>query len=716
MKTKKGTGIFTKMIGIFGILTLVIGALWVASLIFFYQRSDRASTAHSFANEIDIWMLQARRNEKDSQLRDIKTGDFYDKGTGANLELHAKSMNELNKAIDRLEALHQVKKQSTEDLRAAVAEYDKSFTNIVAAYKQLGFQDWGAEGAWRVAAHDIEERLSAVRNPALMISLLEVRRHEKDYLLRSDKSYLDQLTAEVGNLRAGVSRVGEPSRSALLADIDKYTTSVQNYVDLQNQIGLTENEGLQGTMRDAIHKVEPLVASVVDETKKLSQSQDAYRELLLSILAIMVGGLVVGGLVFALFARTISSPIRKVVGLLENLAKGDLRESVGQELLRKRDEVGLLAAALETTSQRLREMVATIHESSSQVASSSEEISASAQQLSEGAQSQASSLEETSASVEELTSSVVQVAEHSQGQSSAVEQGTASMAQVQKSVEEVSANLNEISSLAAQSVDNALQGSKAVAQVVTVINLIAQSSERIGGIVNVISDIADQTNLLALNASIEAARAGEHGRGFAVVADEVSKLADRSASSTKEIEALIKDSVRNVTEGVKTAQGSQSAMEQIREASQKVKDMIVSLSESMKQQVAAIHEVASALGNINEMSSSISAATEEQTTNAKQVSTAVENVNEITQTAASAAEEMSSATEQLSGMAQELTRLMSQFKIGDSTKAADGLQQRVSGLIERGHSDGNGHQGSAGESSRLPATASSVIKGEKSGE
>ncbi len=69
------------------------------------------------------------------------------------------------------------------------------------------------------------------------------------------------------------------------------------------------------------------------------------------------------------------------------------------------------------------------------------------------------------------------------------------------------------------------------------IKAISSSFEKIAGIVNVIGDIADQTNLLALNASIEAARAGEHGRGFAVVADEVSKLADRSASCTKEIEA-----------------------------------------------------------------------------------------------------------------------------------------------------------------------------------
>ena len=386
-------------------------------------------------------------------------------------------------------------------------------------------------------------------------------------------------------------------------------------------------------------------------------------------------------------AVSITRPLSTGVSFAQTVSGGDFTQVLD---IRRGDEVGILAAALNEMSVKLRNAVASVQQNAEQVATSSEEISASAQKLAEGAQSQASTLEETSASIEELTSSVEQVAEHAQSQATAVEQGSSSMEQVQKSMEAVSASLAQISGLAANSVDNAVDGAKAVQQVVASINLIAESSEKIGGIINVISDIADQTNLLALNASIEAARAGEHGRGFAVVADEVSKLADRSASSTKEIENLIKASARNVTEGVRTATGSQSAMEQIRDASQKVKDMIGGLSESMNQQVAAVHQLASALGSISEMSQSISAATEEQTTNAKQVSKAVENVNELTQSAASAAEETSSATEQLSSMAQELQRLVAQFKIAGAAVGGAPTEGAAGGHEKSG---GNGKHG-----------------------
>jgi len=386
------------------------------------------------------------------------------------------------------------------------------------------------------------------------------------------------------------------------------------------------------------------------------------------VLLIALVGIALAFVVYLLFSRSITVPLARGVAFAELVAGGDFSQQLA---IVQEDEIGKLAHALNQMSVKLRGVVNTIQESAEQVASSSEEITASAQKLAEGAQSQASTLEETSASVEELTSSVDQVAEHAQSQSAAVEQGASSMAQVHQSIESVSRNLKEIAGLAGKSVDNAREGAKAVSEVMEGINLIAGSSEKIGGIVTVISDIADQTNLLALNASIEAARAGEHGRGFAVVAEEVSKLAERSSSSTKEIENLIRESVRNVTKGVETAKGSQVAMELIGTASKKVQEMIAGLSESMLQQVGAVKELAKALENVSQMSQSISAATEEQTTNAKQVSSAVENVNDVTQSAASAAEQMSSSTEQLAQMAQELQRMVAQFKVGEH-KAREG--------------------------------------------
>lgn len=379
-------------------------------------------------------------------------------------------------------------------------------------------------------------------------------------------------------------------------------------------------------------------------------------------LLVAAAALVIAFLIFLFFSRTITNPLARGVAFAELVASGDFTQELP---IRRRDEVGKLAEALNSMSARLKDMVATIQRSSEMVASSSEQITSSARRLAEGAQSQASTLEQTSASVQELTASVDQVAEHAQSQAQAVKRGTGFMAQVHAAIDNVSKNLAEIAGLAGKSVENAQQGARAVSEVMDGINLIAGGSEKIGGIISVISDIADQTNLLALNAAIEAARAGEHGRGFAVVADEVRKLADRSSTSTKEIVDLIRESAKSVTGGVETAKGSQAAMEQIRAASQMVQVMIESLSGSMSQQVGAVKELAQALDSVSEMSQSISAAAEEQTANARQVSRAVENVNEVTQSAASAAEEMSAATTELAGLAQELRQMTARFKIGE---------------------------------------------------
>lgn len=416
-------------------------------------------------------------------------------------------------------------------------------------------------------------------------------------------------------------------------------------------------------------------------------------------------------------SRRITRPVKQVAQAAARLAGGDLT----QEVLRVRsgDEIGDMARTFNRMLQGLRELVSQVAEASERLLGSNEEMTRTAeeaarathqiaetiQQVAAGTGEQSKAAQETAIAVGELQKAIDQIASGAQDQARAVEEATGVMKQIASSIERVAENVAAMSQAAERTVEVAREGGERVRLTVSGIEEIRTTvletagkveelgsrSQRVGEIVQVISDIADQTNLLALNAAIEAARAGEHGKGFAVVADEVRKLAERSAESAEEIAGLIRTMQAGVDEavgamkagtakvesGTELAQRAGEALEEILAAFEELNGQIQRISVDAQEMREGIARMKASVDNVAAVTEENTAAAEEMAAQSEQVTRAVENISSIAEETAASTQEVSASTEELSAsattlaskaeqvaeMARELRRAVSAFKV-----------------------------------------------------
>jgi len=379
------------------------------------------------------------------------------------------------------------------------------------------------------------------------------------------------------------------------------------------------------------------IVSLFEASGKLSEIQTGKRDQEVA----MAGQLLLGATVLALLlgilaawliTRLIVAPLLETLKSAERVAAGDLSQNIN---VSRRDELGLLQSTMQRMTLNLRELIGELRDGVVQIASSAEELSAVTEQTSAGVNSQKLETDQVATAMNEMAATVQEVARSAEQASHAAvnagHEARASDEVVRQAIEQITRLASEVG-LSTDAMDG-----------------LKRESDKIGTVLDVIKSVAQQTNLLALNAAIEAARAGEAGRGFAVVADEVRSLAQRTQTSTEEIEGLIT--------------GLQSGTQQVAKILENSRTLTDSSVELTRRTATSLTDISRSVADIESMNLQIAAASEQQSTVAEEINRSVLNVREVSEQTAAASEETAASSIELARLGVHLQTLVSKFKL-----------------------------------------------------
>ena len=608
--------------------TILVLAMVLMLVLLAYESSSlqRDITVAKDIGNVKASVLELRRDEKDFLAR--KTLKYSDK--------FSNHMKEAQRQVNRLSEEFISAGLSMPELTSMgsiLAQYQTQFIKVVTLQQKIGLNaKEGLYGELRSAVHNVEE-LIGNDNYRLRSEMLQLRRNEKDFMLRLDDKYVDKLTNNVSKLLSSVQGSTFPSskKQEVTSLINAYQAAFINLVTAQKELGYNEKTGLMSDMRNVVHQVDSKLTQVVANSEAAVESHIKFVNMLAYSLFTAV--LVIALASAWLIGRSILDRINNLQNTMNKIAKSnDLTTTVD---VSGGDELSDMAEVFNHMLTNFRSLIVEVNHSVNTLNSATGSLADNIYNANEGVETQMQQTDLVATAVTEMVATVDEIATNTR---EAAHKAELTNTNAEKGKAGVEQTIDQIGQLSAKLLDSE-----------NVVKELEKESITIASVLGVIRGIAEQTNLLALNAAIEAARAGEQGRGFAVVADEVRTLASRTQDSTQEIETIIGLLQKRTQEIV-------NLMAECRNQGQESADQASSAG-------AMLDEITQDVALIMDMNSAIATAIQEQSTVASEVNQHVVMIRDVTEQSGASAKQNEHMSEELSQQAQVLTTEVSRFTV-----------------------------------------------------
>ncbi|MBR09825.1 MAG: hypothetical protein CMP48_19325 [Rickettsiales bacterium] len=291
-------------------------------------------------------VLELRKHEKDFLAREYKNSEFINTGKSLYLSEYQEIVKTLHNDLDSLASIYKVDAGEAETAQALLQSYSRLFEELAKQIRVKGFKDDGLVGQLRDAIHDVEDS----KTPYDQSYMLMLRRHEKDFFLRNDLQYLDKFNKSVEDFRNHLNlRVSNRAeRQQLLDKLETYQKLFTRVVSIQQQIGLSEDDGLHGELRESIHQLVPFLNEFIARSSTMVDKKVRQSTIGLVILMILITS--IGVFILMVHLKKITRNINLINKNAILLSQGKFPQ---RQRVNSRDELGQAHRALNVLTDGL---------------------------------------------------------------------------------------------------------------------------------------------------------------------------------------------------------------------------------------------------------------------------------------------------------------------------------------------------------------------------